>query len=137
MCGINGIYSHNSAADYFPVIKRMNETLAHRGPDDQGIFIENEIALGHCRLSIIDLSKAGHQPMSYADGRFTIVFNGEIYNYKELREELAKPDTTGSGEIFLQLIKDGAGNVLTDSTGCLLFLYGMLIKKSFLLQETD
>ena len=101
MCGINGIHSHTGAVNYFPVIKKMNDSLAHRGPDDQGIFIENEIALGHCRLSIIDLSKAGHQPMNYSDGRYTIVFNGEIYNYKALREELSKPDKTGTGEIFV------------------------------------
>ncbi|MDQ3191481.1 MAG: asparagine synthase (glutamine-hydrolyzing) [Bacteroidota bacterium] len=100
MCGINGIYSHNGASEYYPVIRKMNEDLAHRGPDDQGIFIEEHVGLGHCRLSIIDLSKAGHQPMSYADGRYTLVFNGELYNYKELREELKAPDSSGIGEIF-------------------------------------
>ena len=66
--------------------------LAHRGPNDRGIKIEHVdkgfLSLGHTRLSIIDLSSGGHQPMDSKDGRFTIVFNGEIYNYRELREEL-------------------------------------------------
>jgi len=66
----------------------MMECMKHRGPDDEGVFIENNVGFGFVRLSIIDLSPAGHQPMVSADGRFVIVFNGEIYNYIELREEL-------------------------------------------------
>src|SRR5207253_1816540 len=59
-----------------------------RGPDDVGLYLDNHIGLGHRRLSIIDLSRAGHQPMSYADGRYWITYNGEVYNYRELRTEL-------------------------------------------------
>lgn len=72
------------------VLKKMNESLKHRGPDDDGIFVNDFVALGQTRLSIIDLSNAGHQPMQSTDGRFTIVFNGEIYNFEEVKQHLLK-----------------------------------------------
>ena len=69
-------------------IEKMIKLVKHRGPDDEGYFIDKNIGLGHCRLSIIDLSKAGHQPMSNEDKTIWIIHNGEIYNFLELREEL-------------------------------------------------
>ncbi len=86
MCGITATVG---LADE-RVIKAMTDAIAHRGPDDQGIWVDatGPVALGHRRLSIIDLSPAGHQPMSYAGGRYWIAFNGEIYNYQALRAEL-------------------------------------------------
>jgi asparagine synthase (glutamine-hydrolysing) len=69
-------------------LQRMTDAVAHRGPDGEGHWIEGPIGLGHRRLSIIDLSAAGHQPMRTADGRYVISFNGEIYNFRELRIEL-------------------------------------------------
>lgn len=72
------------------LMKRMALTLTHRGPDDEGIYVKENIGLGHRRLSIIDLSPAGHQPMSNEDGTVWIVFNGEIYNFLELRGDLEK-----------------------------------------------
>ncbi len=69
----------------------MNAALQHRGPDDEGTFVNDEVALGHRRLMIIDLSPAGHQPMTTPDGRYTMVFNGEVYNYREIRKELDYP----------------------------------------------
>jgi asparagine synthase (glutamine-hydrolysing) len=90
MCGINGIYTKAPAkSEFTDVIHRMNTTIAHRGPDDSGIFSNEHVVLGHTRLSIIDTSSAGHQPMSTENGRYTIVFNGEIYNYKELRKRFS------------------------------------------------
>ena len=68
----------------------MTDIMRHRGPDDRGIFIDKNIGLGHRRLSIIDLSKTGHQPMFNEDKSLTIVYNGEIYNFGELRGELEK-----------------------------------------------
>ena len=88
MCGIAGFWSNENVNDNdITLVKNMNKTQEHRGPDDEGIYINNNIILGHRRLSIIDLSLAGHQPMEYED-KYTICFNGEIYNYIELKEEL-------------------------------------------------
>lgn len=88
MCGICGIINHNSEPVNENSLLTMMATMKHRGPDDQGTFLDGKIGLGFVRLSIIDLSPAGHQPMFSADGRYVVVFNGEIYNYIELREEL-------------------------------------------------
>jgi asparagine synthase (glutamine-hydrolysing) len=84
MCGICGVVSTDRAAVIEPaVIRRMSDTLAHRGPDDQGIYLGPGVALGHRRLSIIDLRPEGRQPMANEDGTVQIVFNGEIYNFAE------------------------------------------------------
>jgi len=89
MCGIAGIYNHSSSAPVQPEqLLAMMHSLGHRGPDGQGHLIKNEIGLGHRRLSIIDLSDRGRQPMSTPDGRFHISYNGEVYNYLELRAKL-------------------------------------------------
>src|SRR5689334_9242631 len=88
MCGIVGLVDFNGVADAHAV-SAAADTLKKRGPDDAGVWSEGAAALGHRRLSIIDLSAAGHQPMLSVDGRYAIVFNGEIYNFLELRQELA------------------------------------------------
>lgn len=87
MCGIAGILSRTLVKE--AKLEISLKALAHRGPDNQGIWNDDYIHLGHTRLSILDLSPLGHQPMSYQDGRFVITFNGEIYNYIEIRAELA------------------------------------------------
>ena len=89
MCGIAGIVSNNSSLITSDRIKKMTDALAHRGPDAEGKWMNSTIALGNRRLSIIDLSSAGNQPMHYLD-RYRIIHNGEIYNYIELKEELQK-----------------------------------------------
>jgi asparagine synthase (glutamine-hydrolysing) len=68
----------------------MLATLVHRGPDDGGVWVEDRVGLGHRRLSVIDLSTAAHQPMGTEDGAVQIIFNGEIYNFQELRAQLEK-----------------------------------------------
>jgi len=88
MCGINGIFGLEKITEPISVIKKMNSALAHRGPDADEHFISGNIALGHRRLSIIDLSDAGTQPFHSSDKRYTLIFNGEIYNYRELKEQL-------------------------------------------------
>ncbi|MFZ5553379.1 MAG: asparagine synthase (glutamine-hydrolyzing), partial [Bacteroidota bacterium] len=88
MCGINGIFGLEKISDPVSVIGKMNAALAHRGPDADGYFVSGNIAFGHRRLSIIDLSDAGNQPFHSPDKRYTIIFNGEIYNYRELKNEL-------------------------------------------------
>ena len=87
MCGIAGELSFDVSVDPH-VLRRMTEALVHRGPDDEGLFCEGRIGLGHRRLSIIDISPSGHQPMWTADRSLAIVFNGEVYNYREIRPEL-------------------------------------------------
>lgn len=88
MCGINGIYS-GVLNDRREVVSKMNQQLKHRGPDADGIFEDEDVLLGHTRLKIIDLSDSANQPMHCAFDRYILVFNGEIYNYKDLRAELS------------------------------------------------
>ncbi|HEX3743277.1 MAG TPA: asparagine synthase (glutamine-hydrolyzing) [Bryobacteraceae bacterium] len=90
MCGISGYYSFDGAIDpaQAAAARRVNARLAHRGPDDSGFFADSRALLGHRRLSILDLSADGHQPMSNEDGTVWIAFNGEIYNFLELRHVL-------------------------------------------------
>ncbi len=90
MCGINGIIlKHGASCDRLENdISEMNRVTAHRGPDGEGIYISGGLALGHRRLAILDLSKDGAQPMFNGDRSHVLVFNGEIYNYLELRAEL-------------------------------------------------
>jgi asparagine synthase (glutamine-hydrolysing) len=123
MCGISGkLYFDPARSVKREVLERMNAVLAHRGPDDAGIYCDGPIGLAHRRLSIIDLSPAGHQPMSNEDGTIWIVFNGEIYNFQSLRPDLlhrghrfrSNTDT----EVILHLYED-------HGTDCLRFLRGM------------
>ena len=86
MCGIAGCFNVNGSVNR-DKFEEMVDIISYRGPDDRGTFYEGNLALGHRRLAIIDLSEAGHQPFIYA-GRYVIVYNGEIYNYKEIKEEL-------------------------------------------------
>jgi asparagine synthase (glutamine-hydrolysing) len=89
MCGIAGILHLSGEAVDPDIVVRMGAVLAHRGPDDQGVLVDGGIGLAHTRLSIIDIA-GGRQPMSIEDGALTIVFNGEIFNYLELREQLCQ-----------------------------------------------
>ncbi len=84
MCGITGLVHFNGQEIEKKTLSRMMDVIFHRGPDDEGMFIENGVGLGFRRLSIIDLHE-GHQPLTNEDGTLWIVFNGEIYNYKYLR----------------------------------------------------
>ncbi|DAB39837.1 MAG TPA: asparagine synthase (glutamine-hydrolyzing) [Sulfurovum sp. UBA12169] len=89
MCGISGIINKNKQPIKQNEIKKINDLIAHRGPDDEGFYIEKSFAFGHRRLSIIDLSSDGHQPMHYLD-KYVITYNGEVYNYLEIKDELLK-----------------------------------------------
>ena len=88
MCGIAGIFSLKDELVSPAVLRKMTDAIAHRGPDGEGQWIDGNVGLGHRRLAILDLSPAGHQPMVSAEQRFVLSYNGEIYNYKELRSEL-------------------------------------------------
>ncbi|MEQ8938802.1 MAG: asparagine synthase (glutamine-hydrolyzing), partial [Gammaproteobacteria bacterium] len=90
MCGIAGLVNFNGTSVSSCVLEKMTTAIAHRGPDGEGIWIDRNVGLGHRRLAILDLSSAGDQPMTSTDGRYVLTYNGEIYNYKELRTELKK-----------------------------------------------
>jgi asparagine synthase (glutamine-hydrolysing) len=89
MCGISGFISSFTKEQSSGIIKKMTDAIAHRGPDAEGFFHHNKITLGHRRLSIIDTSAAGNQPFVNSQNNIALIFNGEIYNYRELKEELA------------------------------------------------
>jgi asparagine synthase (glutamine-hydrolysing) len=88
MCGIAGVLNFNAEPVAREAVKRMTDAVAHRGPDGEGVFVDGNVGLGHRRLSIIDLSPAGRQPMATGDGRYVVTYNGELYNFRELRAEL-------------------------------------------------
>ncbi|MBJ6751677.1 asparagine synthase (glutamine-hydrolyzing) [Geomonas anaerohicana] len=90
MCGIAGIATLDGSPVSAVILNRMTDAIAHRGPDGEGHYVSGAVGLGHRRLAIIDLSPAGQQPMLSPDGRFALVYNGEIYNFRELRCELER-----------------------------------------------
>ena len=87
MCGICGQFNHDPVSER--EIRAMTDNLDHRGPDENGVYVKDNVGLGHCRVRIIDLD-TGQQPMSNEDDTVWITYNGEIYNYQELRSELLK-----------------------------------------------
>src|SRR6266513_855783 len=125
MCGIAGIIlSEPSPIELEPALRRMRDALKHRGPDDNGVVLLPGTTGGfaNTRLAILDLSSAGHQPMSTPDGRFFITFNGEIYNFNELRNELladgVELKSHSDTEVILRLFE-------RDGPACLNRLIGM------------
>jgi asparagine synthase (glutamine-hydrolysing) len=118
VCGIAGILNLNSSIVTIADLKKMTDVIVHRGPDGEGHWVgENKnIGFGHRRLSIIDLSEASRQPFHYANKRYTITFNGEIYNYLELRQELQAKGysfrTTGDTEILMALYNEHREDML-------------------------
>jgi len=126
MCGICGIY-HAEPSHLVDEgrVKEMARSLRHRGPDDEGFFCEGSIGLGHQRLSIIDLSAAGHQPMTNEDGRLWVVSNGEIYNYLELRQQLVgrrhRLRSSSDTEVILHLYEDEGPDCVNRLNGMFAF----------------
>ena len=95
MCGINGVIL-SKVVDSKSIVQKMNDRLAHRGPNGEGVWADKEISLGHRRLSIIDLSEAGKQPMVSPCGRYVLVMNGEIFNYQDLKGSIKYPYQSNS-----------------------------------------
>src|SRR5215203_1903056 len=126
MCGINGIAY--TLASGRPVDKgglvQMRDTLAHRGPDESGIFVNGNVGLGHRRLSIVDLAN-GQQPMFNGDRTKAIVYNGEIYNHNDLRKELVKKGYKYSSncdtETILHLYEEYGTNCVSKLRGMFAF----------------
>jgi asparagine synthase (glutamine-hydrolysing) len=128
MCGITGIFAFNEIGRFnLPNISLATETLEHRGPDFQKVFVGDFVALGHRRLAIIDLNPQANQPMSAEDGRYQLVFNGEIYNYKSLRQGLAAKgisfETESDTEVLLQLLIHEGKDALNQLNGFFAFAF--------------
>lgn len=128
MCGIAGLITTGKYRDRLEELSgKMQVALRHRGPDDQGIFVSGtrQAGLAHTRLSIIDLSPAGHQPMASADKRYWITFNGEIYNFKALRRELEEKgeafQSHSDTEVILKLYQRHGAECLNKLRGMFAF----------------
>ena len=113
MCGITGLFSLQckfpEPGERDAIVRRMTRLIAHRGPDDEGVWHDPQgrCSFGHRRLSIIDTSSAGHQPMADASGRWVITYNGEIYNFADVRAELQSLGVTFRGRTDTEVLLSG------------------------------
>lgn len=121
MCGITGILNLDGSAVQETILQKMTERLRHRGPDSGNILCDSFVGLGHRRLAIIDLSPSGNQPMLTSDGRYAITYNGELYNYKELRSELEikgyKFHSSSDTEVALNMFAEYGKNAISRFNG--------------------
>ena len=128
MCGISGVFGRPDRA----AVERMMEAMVLRGPDDSGLYEDADAVLGMRRLSILDLSKAGHQPMSRANGKLWIVYNGEVYNFRELRRELEgrghRFHSNTDTEVILALYEEMGTECVTRLRG--MFAFGVLDRRN-------
>jgi asparagine synthase (glutamine-hydrolysing) len=140
MCGITGLLSSGAAPPDGDLLRRMTGALRHRGPDDEGFFTDRELALGFRRLSIIDL-EGGRQPMTSDCGRYTIVFNGEIYNHADVRHRLERDHGVGfrtrsDTEVILNAFRQWGATSLDQLNGMFAFaIWDALQRKLFLARD--
>ncbi len=137
MCGIIGLINKNKQSVDISLLSQMAEAIHHRGPDDEGHFSDNNIGFYHKRLSIIDL-KTGHQPMTSKSN--TIIFNGEIYNYKELKLTLQSKGyefkTTSDTEVILKMYEEYGENCVKQFNGMFAFIiYNKNTNKLFVARD--
>lgn len=139
MCGITGIWSHEADQDRLRAqLQRSVASLKHRGPDDDGVWTSaSGIGLGHARLSILDLSAAGHQPMLSHDGRYVIVYNGEVYNFAEIRKSLAAKghrfSGTGDTEVLLAAFSEWGNDAVDRFIGMFAFAIWDVVDRQLVL----
>ena len=136
MCGILAMYSKRINKDLF---KKSLDLMTHRGPDDSGLYFKDDIALGHRRLSIIDLSENAHQPMSNENKNLWITYNGEIYNFKELRKELEDKHTFKSNsdtEVIIHAYEEWGNECVEKFNGMFAFvIYNSTNNKLFIARD--
>ena len=101
MCGVAGLIHLNGGQVSQLMLKKMTDSIAHRGPDGEGYWFEENVGIGHRRLAIIDLSSDANQPMISNSKRYVLSYNGEIYNYREIRAELETKNITESFTFFM------------------------------------
>ncbi|MFN5323517.1 MAG: asparagine synthase (glutamine-hydrolyzing) [Bacteroidota bacterium] len=141
MCGINGIISFSGIGrDTLSKVSTMNASLRYRGPDFDGVFKDDDLALGHRRLSIIDTSNAGNQPMTDTTGRYVIVFNGEFFNYKQHRDHLLRNGhefkTASDTEVLMKLYSLEGPSFLRHVNGFFaLAIYDQIEKSLFIARD--
>jgi asparagine synthase (glutamine-hydrolysing) len=143
MCGIAGYVTSNNTQVDERILLRMRDTLSHRGPDDAGIYIspDKHTGFAHRRLSIIDLSSQGRQPMSNEDETVWITYNGEIYNFKEIRHDLEEKGhvfkSNSDTESIIHAYEEYGYSCVNHLNGMFAFAVYDLKKKSFFLHATD
>lgn len=141
MCGINGILNFQAQKKVDKqILIKMRDALEHRGPDEKGLFIDNNVGFGHRRLSILDISTAGNQPFLSENGRYVMVYNGEIYNFKDFYSELRangfKQKTNCDTEVLMQLFQLYGLEILNRLNGMFAFaIWDKLDKKLTLVRD--
>ena len=139
MCGLNGIITQAPITDIEKRIDSMNAAIQHRGRDSKGTMVQEDIALGHRRLSIIDLKNSGKQPMTSASGQWTIVFNGEIYNFQDIKRQLSAYSFVGESdsEVILAALEcNGIEWFLEQANGMFaIAAYNHLSSQTFLIRD--
>ena len=129
MCGIAGIFHYNELDRPVDIdlLRRMTRLLWHRGPDDEGLYVDGPLGLGHRRLKIVDLTPTGHQPMPNEDASCWIAYNGEFYNHYEFRSSLIAKEHifrgTSDSETLLHLLEDEGVNCLSKVAGIFAFAF--------------
>ena len=129
MCGISGILNFSTSLVDYKMLRRMNDTIAHRGPDGEGFWLDGPVGFGHRRLAIRGLGDVGHQPMHDNTGAICVTYNGEIYNYDELRNRLeTKFDIVFKSKCDTEIIPNGwlvwGENYLIMLRVCMLLQFG-------------
>ena len=141
MCGIAGYINFNNQPVSKFILKEMGKAIKHRGPDGEGYWLNNNVGIAHRRLSVIDLSDAGRQPMISKNKRFILSYNGEIYNYRELRKVLIKKgyffSSQSDSEVVLNSLIEWGKNAIEKFNGMFAFVLGIMKRKNCLLQEID
>ena len=137
MCGIAGFTRFRHQFGSEKALKTMGDAIRHRGPDASGVYLDEKVGLCHRRLSIIDLSESGNQPMISSDGNYVIVFNGEIYNFLSLRSELEEQNypfaTHTDTEVLLALYAQNGKDVLNKINGMFAFAIWDINKETLFL----